>query len=248
MAKLPGILPLRGTIQEMTFAHTRNGVIVKKKTNLTKERMDSDPAFARTREAMADFRTATKSARLIYNALRGSLPAVKDSDAFTRTQSIMKEAMRADNTNPRGQKTVTDGNLAVVQGFDFNKSNPLENLCFIPYTTTVNRVAGELEVTLPVYIPTDTLIAPSNATHYRIVVTGAELNFSNLAKVVDKQMTSYLVLDSTPTALSTLTCAMPANSTHPMVISLGVEYFLEDDGTKYPLKDGSSHAIVKVDA
>jgi hypothetical protein len=183
MAKLPGILPLRGTIQEMTFAHTRNGIVVKKKTNLTKERMDTDPAFARTREAMADFRTATKSARLLYAALRPNLPAVKDSDAFNRTQSIMKEAMRADITHPRGQKTVTDGDLTVVQGFDFNKDHPQQNLCFIPYTATADRVAGKLEVTLPVYIPADSLIAPSNATHYRIVVTGAELNFSQLYKV-----------------------------------------------------------------
>jgi hypothetical protein len=64
----------------------------------------------------------------------------------------------------------------------------------------------------------------------------------------DKQSTGYLNFDSTPTTLTTLTCAVPANSTLPLVISLGIEYYLEDDGTKYPLKDGSSHAIVKVDA
>jgi hypothetical protein len=41
-----------------------------------------------------------------------------------------------------------------------------------------------------------------------------------------------------------------ANSTKPLFLSLGLEFFQEMNGDKYALKDGSvnCHTIVKVDA
>lgn len=248
MAKLPGILPLRGTIQEMTFAHTKNGVVVKKKTSVTKERMDTDPAYVRTRESMADFKTASKSAKLLFTAFRNSIPAAKDSELFTRTQALMREAMSFDTSHGRGLKTVADGKPTLLEGFNFNTNSRLESLMFVEFTTTIDRVTGEVEVSLPAYVAEDVIVAPQGATHYRIVATAAELNFTDFAQQHNKQETGYLPLDNQATAASTLTCIVPENSTHPLAVSIGIEFFIDDNGTKYPLKDGSAHAVVKVDA
>ena len=91
------------------------------------------------------------------------------------------------------------------------------------------------------------IIAPNGATHYRVVATGAELNFTDYLETHDKQQTGYLLLDSTPTSATALTCTLPVNSTHPLMLGLGIEFFMDSGGTKYPLKDGSAHAIVKLD-
>jgi hypothetical protein len=108
-------------------------------------------------------------------------------------------------------------------------------------------VTGELEVTAPAYIPVDNLLFPNQATHYKVIATGAELNFTDYTEVHNKQTSAFIALDSNASAPLTLTCALPANSTHPLVLSLGIEFYIDDDGQKYPLRDGSAHAIVKVD-
>jgi hypothetical protein len=248
MAKLEGILQLRGTIGNMTFSHTENGIVVREKSKLTKERIETDPVFIRTRENMAEFSTAGKSAKLLSAAFRTSLPHAKGKALFPRLLKLMKFALNEDVTNLRGLRTVIDGDLSIAEGFNFNDRSPLGSMFYVPFTTSVDRVTGELEVTLPVYIPVDTIVAPPNATHYKIVATGAELNFTDYTVTKDIQSTGFLSYDSTASTLATLTCALPANSTHPLALSLGIEFYMQVGATKYPLKDGSAHAIVKLDA
>ena len=248
MAKLEGILPLRGTIGNMTFAHTKNGVIVREKTSLNKARIDTDPAYARTRENNADFATAAKSAKLLSSAFRASLPGARDSGIFTRSLKFMKQALNFDTTNVRGQRNVVDGQLSTIDGFNFNAGTPLDSIFFVPYTASIDRTSGEVEVVLPAYIPTDSVLAPVNATHYRIVATAAELNFTDYQEVHETQQPAEVALNSTTTMSTTLTCTLPANSTQPLVLALGIEFLMESGATKYPLKDGSAHAIIKLDA
>ena len=231
----------------MTFAHTKNGVVVREKTSLNKARIDTDPAYARTRENNADFKTAAKSAKLVSSAFRASLPGARDSGIFTRSLKFMKQALNFDTTNARGQRNVVDGQLTVMEGFNFNAGTPLDSIFFVPFTATINRTSGELEVVLPAYIPVDSMIAPVNATHFRIIATGAELNFTDYQEVHDKQQTLDLALNSTATTSTTLTCTLPANSTQPLVLALGIEFLMQSGATKYPLKDGSAHAIIKLD-
>ena len=247
MAKLEGILKLRGTIGNMTFSHTEDGIIVSEKSGVSKERIESDPAFIRTRENMAEFSTAGKSAKLLSAAFRSSIPNAKGKRLFARMHRLMKFALNEDLVSLRGLRTVLNGNLGLFAGFNFNDKSPLDAVSNIPYTATIDRVAGELEVTLPAYIPMDTIVAPTGATHYRLVATAAELNFTDYTSAKDKQQTGYLALDATPTALSSLTCALAPNSTHPLMLSLGIEFFMEVGATKYPMKDGCAHAIVKLD-
>lgn len=238
---------MRGTIGNMTFAHTKNGVVVREKTTLNKARIDTDPAYARTRENNADFKTAAKSAKLLSSAFRASLPGARDSGIFTRSLKFMKQALNFDTTNVRGKRNVVDGQLSVMEGFNFNAGSPLDSILFVPYTATITRTSGEIEVVLPAYIPVDSMIAPVNATHFRIIATGAELNFTDYQEVHDKQQTVDLALNSTATTPVTLTCTLPANSTQPLVLALGIEFLMESGATKYPLKDGSAHAIIKLD-
>ena len=115
MAKLEGILKLRGTIGNMTFSHTKNGIIVGEKTSIDKTRIETDPAFARTRENMAEFSAAGKAASLMVKSFKASLPSAKDETTFPRLLKVLRLAVNYDTTNIRGQRTVTDGNLGLAE-------------------------------------------------------------------------------------------------------------------------------------
>jgi hypothetical protein len=49
MAKLGGILPLKGKIGNITFLKTKNGIIAREKGGVDPKRIATDPAFVRTR-------------------------------------------------------------------------------------------------------------------------------------------------------------------------------------------------------
>ena len=50
MAKLKGIIKLEGTLDNWTFYKGKEGYLVKTKSGVSKERIQNDPAFERTRE------------------------------------------------------------------------------------------------------------------------------------------------------------------------------------------------------
>ena len=84
----------------------------------------------------------------------------------------------------------------------------------------------------------------------RIVATGVEVDFVNKQYVSSVQRSGYLPLTPGTSAPLTLATTVTANSTKPLFLGVGVEFFQELNGVKYPLKDGTSncHSIVKVDA
>ena len=55
MAKLKGIIKLEGTLDNLTFYKAKEGYLVKTKGGVSKERIQNDPAFERTRENGSEF-------------------------------------------------------------------------------------------------------------------------------------------------------------------------------------------------
>ncbi len=57
-----------------------------------------------------------------------------------------------------------------------------------------------------------------------------------------------LAWDGTATAVINLNNSVTANSTHPLFLVLGIEFYQDVNGVKYPLKNGAFNAlsIVKV--
>jgi hypothetical protein len=250
MAKFTGIIPMRGTIENMTYAHTKYGIIVRKKTSMDRTRVISDPKFQRTRENMLEFGTARKAGSLLYRAFRTSLPQARETSTSIRMATNMRAALELDTTNARGYRTVTDGDLGLIENFEFNEQSRLSAVLQAPFTPSITRATGELEVQVPAYDTLTAIAAPQGATHLRIVATGVEADFVNKHFVADIQRSGYLALTPGASSPVTLTTTVTANSTKPLFLGLGIEFFQELNGVKYPLKDGTSncHTIVKVDA
>ena len=77
----------------------------------------------------------------------------------------------------------------------------------------------------------------------------AEVDFENETFVMDAQATAVLPWDSAATAVITLVNTVTANSTHPLFLALGIEFYQEVNGQMYPLKNGAYNplSLAKVD-
>ncbi len=249
MAQQKGILPLKGTIGNINFYKSKDGYMAREKTSVTKERIANDPAFARTRENGAEFGRAGQAGKLLRTALRSLLLNTADSRMVARLTREMVRVVQADATNERGMRNVIDGEAALLEGFDFNANSKLSTSLFAPYTATIDRVTGVLQVQIPSFIPLNMVAAPSGATHFKLVAAGVEVDFENKTYVVAFSDSTSLPITASATAPLNLSNPVTANSTQPLFLVLGIEFYQEVNGNQYSLKNGAFNALslVKVE-
>lgn len=248
MAKQKGIVKLEGTIGDITFYKTEDGYMAKENVTVNADRIATDPAFQRTRENNAEFGRAGKAGKVLRNAVRTLLLNAKDNRVASRLTAEMMKVVKADTTNTRGMRNVIDGEAELLLGFDFNNNAKLGTTIYAPYTSVIDRVAGTLTVSLPAFNPAEQIAAPAGTTHFKIVSMGAEVDFENETFVTDTKESGILPWEGTATAAISLANAVTANSTHPLFLLLGIQFFQQVNGINYPLKNGAFNAlsIVKV--
>lgn len=249
MAKQKGIIKLDGTIGGITFyKSTQDGYLAREKGGVSADKIANDPAFQRTRENGEEFGRAGKAGKLLRNSIRAMLQNASDSRMVGRLTQKMVEVIQEDITNPRGQRNVIDGEAELLEGFEFNISGKLGTTLYAPFAGTIDRVAGTLTANIPAFVPINMLAAPGGATHFKIVSAGAEVDFENETFVIDTQATAVLPWDSAATAVINLVNTVTANSTHPLFLALGIEFYQEVNGQMYPLKNGAFNplALIKV--
>jgi hypothetical protein len=248
MAKQKGIIKLEGTIGDITFFKSKDGYVAKEKSGPSAEQIATDPAFQRTRENGKEFGRAGKAGKVLRNAVRSLIQNAADSKAVSRLTKEMMKVIKADSTNTRGLRNVIDGETELLEGFDFNINGKIGTTLYAPYNTVIDRVAGTLTLNLPSFKPADMIAAPAGATHFKIVSAGSEIDFEKGENVTDVQESAILPWDGSATAVMTVAHAVTANSTHPLFLVLGIQFFQEVNGEHYPLKNGAFNAltIVKV--
>ena len=249
MANQKGIIKLEGTIGDITFYKSQDGYLAKGKGGIDGNRIATDPKFQRTRENGSEFGSAGKAGKVLRNSLRVLLQNSSDNRMVSRLTKKMVAVIQADATSVRGQRNVIDGEAELLEGFDFNINAQLSNTLYAPYVPTIDRVAGTLKVAIASFVPASMIAAPGGTTHFKIVSSGLEVDFENETFITDTKVSNVLAWDETATAAINLNNAVTANSTHPLFLVLGIEFYQDVNGVKYPLKNGAFNAlsIVKVD-
>lgn len=243
MAKQKGVIKLDGTIGDITFYKSKDGFLAREKGGVSGDRIANDPAFQRTRENGAEFGRAGKAGKVLRNAIRNLLQNSSDSRMVSRLTTEMVKVIQEDTTNPRGLRNVIDGEAELLLGFDFNLNGKLGTTLYAPYTAVIDRVAGTLVVNLPAFIPLNMINTPGGATHFKLNSAGAEIDFEEETFVVDSQSSGVLPIDANPTAVINLSNAVTANSTHPLFLVFGIEFFQQVNGQFYSLRNGAFNAL-----
>ena len=243
MAKQNGIIKLKGTIGDITFYKTKDGHLAREKGGVDANRIANDPAFQRTRENGSEFGRAGKAGKMLRVALRQVLINSADGRMVSRLTQAMTKVIQADATNLRGLRNVIDGEAELLTGFEFNIGGKLGTTLFAPFETTIDRVSGDIGLTLAPFVPTTMIAAPAGTTHFKIISAGAAIDFEAEKFEVTTSETAVLPWDSTLTAPINQDNSVSANSTNPLFLALGVEFYQEVNGQMYPLKNGAHNPL-----
>jgi hypothetical protein len=248
MAKQRGMFKVEGTVDEVTFYKSKDGFLLRQKGGVPAERIATDPAFARTRENQQEFARAGRAGKVLRNAVRPLLAASGDRLLVSRLFTAMMKVVKADATSDRGQRNVLDGELELLEGFEFNEGGKLTQTLFAPYAVSIDRAAGALSIALPAFVPLHMLVAPAEATHYQIVSAGGFIDFATGSNGIQTDSTAILPIDSNLSGAVNHSFTAAADSTQPLFLVLGICFYQQVNGKDYPLKNGAFNAlsIVKV--
>jgi hypothetical protein len=217
--------------------------MAQKKKSVMARRIETDPNFDRVRENIAEFKKAGKAAKLLLDAVRSIGITAKDRTLFPRLSAGMREVLNTDSINDRGLRTVVNGNMQLIKGFEFNLNSLLASVLNTQPVATIDRVSGTLKVDMPAFVPRKQLIGPFKATHFKLGCAAAEIDFAAGTFATVSATTADLPYDNVQTEAISLSNTVTAGSTKWLVIALGVQFSEQVNNKFYQLYNGKFNAL-----
>lgn len=247
MGKLSSFIKLEGTLDGLTFYKAQGGYMVRTKGGVTKKRIMSDPAFARTRENISEFSLNAKSGKLIRDSIGILLNRAKDPKLSSRMLQLMNEIKDFDSTSKRGKRKVAIGlntpeGKALLKGFDFNGKASLATVLHAPYT--LDTATGV--ITIADFVAEQQLLFPEGATHVHLRSGMVHLDFETGLFENSYSPERIIPLDNTVATVVLTPTSIPGGSGFQLYLLL-IEFYQEVNGTQYPLHSGNYNVLNLVD-
>jgi len=243
MALQDGILKIKGLLDNISFYKTADGYLVRRKSGVSGDRIKNDPAFQRTRENLAEFGRAGKASKHLRAALRPVVRLVADRRMISRLTKEFMRVVKSDPSSSRGQRSAAKGNIALLQGFEFNAASPLSAAFHAPFASSIDRAGGTISVSIPSFVPANMISAPAGATHFRLMSSGAEVDFDAGTFTSNVVTTDLLPINLAPTEAFNLETLIPPGSTHALFLVLGIDFYQEVNNEFSRLSNGAFNGL-----
>ena len=248
MARQDGVIQLTGRIGNLSFYKSQDGYLVRKKSGVSRGRIMSDPAYARTRENITEFARGARANKLIRRAFYSLIRTAADNRVTSRLTSAIMKVIKSDTINPSGGRNVADGDVTLLEGFGFNKDTSLEKAFPAPFVATVDRASGNMKVAVPEFSPGGKISAPEGATHFRLKSIGAAFDFDADTCWISDSETSWVPVNQEERIAPELSHTVVEARVNPLLLVLGIEFIKFVNGREHPLVGKTFNAMVIVRA
>jgi hypothetical protein len=264
MARQKGIIKVKGSLGGLTFYERGGEDLARETSDISRERILTDPAYARTRENMSEFGGSATAGKALRAGLAGVARGFGDFTFVGRVVRLMKK-LNLNGTGLRGQRSFnarTNGSL--LTGFEFNKQTVLSSVFNALFGLQTNADRNEATLTVPDFDTSAFTAAPEGATHFRLVCAIATLsdyvynNGTGKFEPTDEaenglgavQYSAEIPLGGPVGAVTTVTATLQGAPTLPATVALvacvGIEYVQELNGQYYLLASNNAMRIAMV--
>ena len=243
MAKYKSLFKVEGSLDDVNFYKTEDGYQMRTKGGVSKSRIQSDPAFERTRENNNEFGSSATSGKILRRAIIDLVSNAKDNKLASRVTQVMTQVKNFDLTSIRGQRNVAVGiatpeGKIPLRGFNFNRKSTLSEVLLSDYS--LDTATGEVVITN--FVPSQKLTVPEGATHVEFTAGFLNLDMETQEKDMQLSNVENLAINAVATTV-TLTPAAPATGTGESYYLLKVAFYQEINNIQYPLKNGTFNAL-----
>jgi hypothetical protein len=247
MARQAGPIKITGAIGDVIFYKTKGGYFIKSKPRFDAKRFATDPAFAVQRKTMAELSRNSKASKLIRQAFAGPSSRIESSNIHHRLNKVMAEVIKGDKTNERGRRNVSEGEITLLEGFEFNPNSPLKDSSLLPpFIASIDRKTGIMLIRFSKFTRKKRLTVPSMATHFNLQATGAELNFDDNQHIHAIAQSADLPIKGSLSGQLTLQVSLLPGSQRPLLLALSITFLQECNGEIKPLSSSTHNAMALV--
>lgn len=198
MAINTSFIKLEGTLDGLTFYNKDGENVVKKKTQISKNRITNAPEYQRTRENNQEFGGSAKCGKAFRESFAGIARLVSDTYLSARITAKLRSII-PNGDGLRGERNIElVDNLEPFIGFNFNLSKPFDSQFNAPAVgPDIADTKDSVQWDLPDF-NTDTFVrAPEGATHFKLALaTGYVSNYE-----WDTSLKAYQPVEEKPNAL-----------------------------------------------
>lgn len=243
MGQQKGALKIKGTLGDITFAKTKNGYIVKTKSEISKDKLDHAKEFEKFRHNKSEFARCGIAVKLVRDAFKDLVAYGKDSTLSQRMQKLMMEAAKTDPVSERGMRSPEKGNIHLLQGFEFNARAEWNRSIRVSFLTALDRVTGKFSLTLPGFTPQQVVTPPEGSNRFRIVCACSEVDIAAHTQKTVMVQTGLLPIDSTALAPTVIQDSVTPNSDKLLFLVVGIQFAQEMNGFEYPDTGGEFNVL-----
>lgn len=265
MAKFRSLFRVSGDIGDVNFYEKNGQKYMRQTTSLTKDRIEHDDAFKRTRENNREFGGVAAVGRSFRVGLAMVLKRFSDEHFGGRLVRIFKQMQKGSSTGQRGKRPIeVVANKGKLVGKNLHQADLLEMVFKAPYTATPNVARNEVTVDIPVFDIESLVNAPRGTTHFKFVLVAAALSDhvyngnEGLYVAVDPDLnglsayvsSTALDVDVVMTAPVQLVASLPGSPTMTpttgLVTCFGIEFYQQVSGNLYFLASGNGMKVVDI--
>lgn len=244
MAKFDGIFEIQGTLKGMTFYKSKeNGSLIRTKGGVSKKRIMNDPAFERTRENGAEFKSVAQDGQLIRKSTGAYYKLAKDSKVVARMMKVLSEIKKLDETSVRGERCVQNGMNQFegknhFKGFEFNRNSVLAYVLRCNYQ--FDSATGTFSITN--FILKEHLYFPEETTHIQFSIAASRVHLENGTFETINSTPQLIAMSQNISPISIAPSSIPEGEGFLMFYLL-TEFKQEINGTLYPLKNNAYNVL-----
>ena len=236
MAKSSGIIKIEGTVEDLTFYKKDGKNFVRRKGGVSKERIENDPNYVRTRENNSEFSHSGSAGKVLRMAMGSLVFKAKDSKLASRMLQTMSQIKNLDTTSARGQRKVSAGlataeGKQLLKGFDFNINAPLNGVLFAPFDLDI--ATGVVSITD--LIAAEQLQFPQGATHVSLQCALLAIDFDTEVSEIAYSNIENVAINLTPNTITLATTSVPTGTVQLLLLMLS--FYQEVNGQQYSLKN-----------
>lgn len=261
MSKQKGVIKLEGNLGGISFYVSDGKHLARVAGGPSKERIDKDPAFKRTRENNKEFGGSARAAKALRLSMGGLMQTMAGSRLVSRLTALFKSINLKAN-GVRGQRPIqASGYKAMLKNLEFNKKVSFGTIFSASFATAINADRNEATIDINAFTPDSYVNAPPGATHFKLVAALGVISdyiydsgTNEYEPAVPTQDTlgaqaySGMLSLTANTPAQTLTVSLPnAPVIDPectVVLTLGIEFYQEVSGTHYLFAQDNAMKIV----
>ncbi|MFD2288691.1 hypothetical protein GJU39_23085 [Pedobacter petrophilus] len=218
MAALNGIVRFSGQLGDLVFYQ-------RGKKNVVRRKSDTYQLSENSKKSAKDFGAASRNAAYIRKAFAPLVKLYAYGDLLNRLNKRFIEIFKTIPVEQAGHKKLVDGNIALLKGFEFNSSTPLEKL-WLNETDLRIEADGLVKLILPEGEIKSLLKPHPKATEARLQVMGFHFDLDDTGGYEIIEVNDLVIsLNRSHFPKTALALNLNHQGDKALIITMGISFF-----------------------